>query len=299
MNLSKKQSLRRIVLEDIKSSSYLGSRNIISWLIDRFGTGPAGWLAEILARIDEQLEEASLNETAIRATYAFSEGLVVTNQEAVPETGPLLVVANHPGLIDILGVLACIKREDVKIVAQQKGFKRVLRNINRHMLTLVPGSTFKLEAIREIIQALNDKNAVIIFPKGLLEPDPAVMAGAAESLQNWSDSIGAFLNKVPETQLLPVLVSGIVTERAWNSWFAKLGPTPKRRQQFAITAQFVMQRLSKKPHRQRPLHIDIGQAKFPHELDPSLDPRKPNLAVKQEMLSLLEQAYPSQGLFGL
>ena len=69
------------------------------------------------------------------------------------------------------------------------------------MLTIEPDSTFKLKAIREVIQALNDDMAVIIFPKGLLEPDPALIPGAVESLKGWSDSIGVFLNKVPKTQL--------------------------------------------------------------------------------------------------
>ncbi|MDD2523194.1 MAG: 1-acyl-sn-glycerol-3-phosphate acyltransferase [Anaerolineaceae bacterium] len=292
MEDSRKESLRQIVLEDIKTSANLGKRKIVSWLIDRLGSGPAGWLAEYLSRIDEQLNETSLNETVTKAILALSDGLVLNNHEAVPTSGPLLVVANHPGLIDILGVIAILKREDVKIVAQQKGFMRVLRNINRLMLTLEPDSTFKLKTIREIIQALNDDMVVIIFPSGQLEPDPAIVPGAAEALQGWSDSIGVFLNKVPKTRLLPVLVSGILTEKAWNSRFAKFGPTQKRRHQFAMATQFVAQRFSKKPHWKRPLQIDIGQAKLPEVLDPNLDPRMLNQAVRQEMLDLLEKVYP-------
>ncbi|MDD4577916.1 MAG: hypothetical protein PHS75_05115, partial [Anaerolineaceae bacterium] len=180
------------------------------------------------------------------------------------------------------------------IVAQQKGFMRVLRNINRHMLTIEPDSTFKLEAIREIIRALNEGMAVVIFPKGQLEPDPALMDGAVESLEGWSDSIGVFLNKVPETLLLPVLVSGVVTERAWRSRWAKLGWNQKRRHQFAMARQFISQRFSKKSEWKRPLQIDIGQPKLPKDLDPNLDPRQLNQAVRQEMRNLLEKVRPAQ-----
>ena len=299
MKSSKRESLSRILLEDIKTSANLGTRKFISWLIDRFGYRPAGWLAEILSRIDEQLEETSLSETANRAIYAVSDGLVVNDREAFPSSGPLLVVANHPGMIDILGLIACVNRDDVKIVAQQKEFMRVLGNINRHMLTIEPDSTFKLKAIREVIQALNDDMAVIIFPKGLLEPDPALIPGAVESLKGWSDSIGVFLNKVPKTQLLPVLVSGVLTEKAWNSRFAKLGWNQKRRQQFAMARQLMAQRFPKNEQWKRPMHIDVGQPKRAEELDPNLDPRMLNLAVRQEMLSLLEQVYPWQGPFEL
>ena len=299
MNRKEKDSLTRILLDDIKTSANLSRRQIINGIIDFFGYRPVGWLADLLARIDEQLNETSLHETAERAIYPLSDGLIINNQDAVPNSGPLLVTANHSGFTDILGVLACLKRDDVKIVAQQKGFMRILRNVNRHMLTIEPDSTFKLTAIREIIRALNEGMAVVIFPKGQLEPDPAIIPGAIESLDGWSDSIGIFLNKVPETRLLPVLVSGVLTEKAWNSRFAKLGWNQKRRQQFAMAAQFVAQRFSKNPQWKRPLRIDIGQPKRPEEFDPSLDPSKLNLAVKQEMLKLLERVYPWQGSFKL
>lgn len=287
MKSSEKDSLTKILLEDIKTSANLGGRRIISWMIDTFGYRSAGRLADLLARIDEQLPESSLQETAERAVNTLADGLIVDSQGKIPAEGPLLVVANHPGLIDILGVLAVIKREDIKVVAQQKGFMHVLRNINRHMLTIEPDSTFKLSAIREIIRALNEGMAVVIFPKGQLEPDPALMDGAIESLQGWSDSIGVFLNKVPETALLPVLVSGVVTERAFNSRFAQIGWNQKRRHQLAMVRQFLAQRVSRDPAWKIPLQIDIGKPKLPAELAPDLDPRKLNLAIIEEMSSLL------------
>lgn len=294
MKMSANDSLTRIVLEDIKTSANFKKRKIISWMIDTFGYRPAGWLAELLERIDDQLNETTLYETAGRAIQSFSDGLVVNNQGAIPVYGPLLVVANHPGLADILGVVASLKREDVKIVAQQKGFMRVLRNINRHILTIEPDSTFKLNVIHEVIHALKDGMAVIIFPSGSLEPDPAIVPGAVESLQGWSDSIGVFLNKVPETQLLPLLVSNVLTEKAWNSRFAKLGRNQKRRQQFASVVQFIAQRFSKEAHWKKPMRIDVGNLKVPEQIDPSLDSHKLSVVVKKEMSELLQSVYPWQ-----
>lgn len=292
--MSANDSLTRIVLEDIKTSANFKKRKIISWIIDTFGYRPAGWLAELLERIDDQLNETTLYETAGRAIQSFSDGLVVNNQGAIPVSGPLLVVANHPGLADILGVVASLKREDVKIVAQQKGFMRVLRNINRHILTIEPDSTFKLNVIREVIHALKDGMAVIIFPSGSLEPDPAIVPGAVESLQAWSDSIGVFLNKVPETHLLPLLVSNVLTEKAWNSRFAKLGRNQKRRQQFASVVQFIAQRFSKEPHWKKPMRVDVENLKVPAQIDPSLDSHKLSVVVKNEMVELLKNVYPWQ-----
>lgn len=289
MASDQKDSLTRIIMADVLRSANLGRRKLIAGLINFAGQPAAGWLADLLARIDRQLADSSITETANQAIHAFSDGLQIIKQEAIPQSGPLLVVSNHPGLGDILGILASLERKDVKIVAQRKEFMRVLGNINRFMLPIDEVYSLKFETIRQIIQPLRDGMAVIIFPAGNLEPDPALMTGAAESLESWSESIGVFLNKVPEARLLPILVSGVLTPKAWKSRFARLGRTQKRRHQLAMAAEFIMQRLSKKEDWKQPLRIDVGIAVAAKELDPNLDPRHLTAAVRNEMLKLLEQ----------
>lgn len=289
MNSKQKGSLTQILVNDILRSANIGRRKIVNTMINLFGKPVAGWLADLLAHIDRQLTQASIMETANQALYAFADGIQLNNQTKIPASGPLLVVSNHPGMGDIMGVLASLDREDVKIVAQRKEFMRVLGNINRYMLSIEDDSTLKFETIRKIIQALRDGMAVIIFPAGSLEPDPAIMSGADEALDTWSKSIGIFLNKVPETRLLPVLVSGVVTQKAWRSRFARIAKMHKRRHQLAMAAEFIMQRISKKEGWKQPMRIDIGLARSADELDPGLDPQGLNLAVRNEMLLLLEE----------
>lgn len=88
MDTSKRDSLAHIVLEDVKTSANLGRRKMINWMIDRLGYRPAGWLADLLTRIDEQLEQTSLHETATKALNSFSDGIELHVDDTVPVSGP-------------------------------------------------------------------------------------------------------------------------------------------------------------------------------------------------------------------
>ena len=210
----------------------------------------------------------------------------------IPKTGPLLAVANHPGLADSIGAIVTVGREDVRVVVERKEFFRVLPNINRHLLTIEADTSLRLEAVRHIIQALKEGQAVIIFPSGRLEPEPSLMPGAVDALEQWSASVGIFLSKVPETRLVPILISQTLTPKAWHSWLARLPKTQKRRHQAAMGWQFVKQRVSKDPAWKLPLRIDTGWIKTASELEPSLDPKKLAQAVQDVMRSLINSIYP-------
>ena len=51
-------------------------------------------------------------------------GLTVTGAERIPATGPVLVVANHPGLTDAVSLLATVRRNDAWIVTANYPFLR-------------------------------------------------------------------------------------------------------------------------------------------------------------------------------
>lgn len=289
---TKPTSLARMILDDVLATLNVNRVKALHYLVTILGSKTSRWLADLLSRWDSQIERSSFLETARDALDLFTSGFELSSADEIPKTGPLLAVANHPGMVDSIGAIVTVGREDVRVVAARREFLRVLPNISSHLLTIEKDASLRLEAMRHIIQALNEGHAVIIFPGGRLEPEPAMMPGAAAAIDQWSASIGIFLSKVPETRLLPVLISQTLSPKAWHSWPARLPKTQKRRHQAAMGWQFVKQRVSKDPAWKLPLRIDTGKGKSAIELDPSLDPKKLAQAVQDEMKALLNSLYP-------
>ena len=78
---------------------------------------------------------------------------------------------------------------------------------------------------------------MLTFPAGKIEPDPAVLPGASAAFEEWTDSIGLFARLVPETQVVPVLVSGVFSPRALASPLARLRRRQEDRERFAAMLQ--------------------------------------------------------------
>lgn len=289
---AKPTSLARMILDDVLTTLNVNRVKALRYLITLLGSKTTRWLADLLSRWDRQVERSSFIETARDALNLFTSGFELSSAEAIPKTGPLLAVANHPGMYDSIGAIVTVGREDVRVVAARREFFRVLPNINRHLLIIETDASLRLEAVRHIIQALKEGQAVIIFPSGKLEPEPSLMPGAAASLEQWSASVGIFLSKVPETCLLPILISQTLSPKAWHSWPARLPKAQKRRHQAAMGWQFVKQRVSKDPAWRLPLRIDTGKVKTASLLDPSLDPKKLAQVVQDEMRALINSIYP-------
>lgn len=289
---SKPTSLARMILDDVLTTLNVNRVKALRYFITLLGSKTTRWLADLLSRWDRQVARTSFVETARDALQLFTTDFELNCAEEIPKTGPLLAVANHPGMYDSIGAIVTVGREDVRVVAARREFFRVLPNISKHLLTIEKDASLRSEAMRHIIQALKDGQAVIIFPSGRLEPEPSLMPGVSVALEQWSASIGIFLSKVPETRLLPILISQTLSPKAWQSWPARLPKAQKRRHQAAMGWQFVKQRVSRDPAWKLPLRIDTGKVKTSIELDPSLDPKKLSEAVQDEMKSLLNSIYP-------
>lgn len=183
---SKPASLARMILDDVLTTLNVKRVKALRYLVTFLGCKPTIWLANLLSRWDTQIECSSFLETARDALHLFTSGLELSSADLIPKTGPLLAVANHPGMYDSIGAIVAVGREDVRVVAARRDFFRVLPNINRHLLTIETDTSLRIEAMRQIIQSLKEGQAVVIFPRGGLEPEPALMPGSADSLEQWS-----------------------------------------------------------------------------------------------------------------
>jgi 1-acyl-sn-glycerol-3-phosphate acyltransferase len=168
-------------------------------------------------------------------------GLAVEGREHVPARGPLLIVANHPGLSDAVALLAALGREDAWIVTANYPLLRALRLASRRFLFVSDDRAHRLSAVRRIVSALRSGETVVVFPAGGLELDPALSRGAAlASLATWSRSIELLTRLVRETLVIPAAVRGVVSPSAFDHPLAKRRGVLKERQRMATLLQLAL-----------------------------------------------------------
>ncbi len=202
---------------------------------------PAAHLvARRFVEYDRALGEQGTHRGANWIVERATGGLELTGVEHVPPSGPLLVVANHPGLADAVSLLAALGREDAWVVVAEFPFLRALRRANQRFLFVHD----RRAGLRRIIARLRAGEAVLLFPAGGLEPDPAVAPDASrDSLLSWSRSVDLIARRAPGTRVLPALVHGAVSRAAFDHPLVRLvrrGAPAKERQRLAALLQLAL-----------------------------------------------------------
>ncbi|WP_437708823.1 1-acyl-sn-glycerol-3-phosphate acyltransferase [Sorangium sp. So ce448] len=181
---------------------------------------PSWPLGRVLARFDRRTGEAGLHVAAREALAGF--GARWTADAAPPSRGALLVVSNHPGAYDALALMAALGREDLMIVAAERRFLRALPHVSRRLL-FVPideGGAIALAArsagVRRALRHLRRGGALLHFPAGRIEADPAFAGQGDALLAAWQPSAGALLRAAAAAggRAAVAIVSGVHSPRA-------------------------------------------------------------------------------------
>jgi len=205
---------------------------------------------------DRALGEAGMRYGSTWIVDNATGGLAVEGRERVPTQGPLLVVANHPGLSDAVALLAALGREDAWIVTANYPFLRAMRLASRRFLFVSNDRADRLSAFRSILSRLRSGDTVLVFPAGGLELDPALSRDAAlASLATWSRSIELLARLARDTLVVPAVVSGVVSPSAFDHPLAKRRGAPKERQRMATLLQFALG-----AYRANPVRVSFGAA---------------------------------------
>jgi len=204
--------------------------------------GPlAHQLAGRFVAYDRALGENGLRDGSARIIDDATGGIAAAGREHIPAHGPLLIVANHPGLSDAVAILAAIGREDAWIVAADYPFLHALRLASRRFLFVSDDRSGRLSTIRRIVMALRRGETVLLFPAGGLEPDPYLSrAAAVASLATWSRSIALFARLARGTLVVPAAVRGVVSPSAFDHPLARRREPVKERQRVASLLQLAL-----------------------------------------------------------
>jgi hypothetical protein len=208
---------------------------------------PAQRFARMGAEFDKQIEEEGVTAGLRKLLPRFARRVETRGVENIPPEGPLLVVSNHPGAFDGVVIVAQFQRDDIKVIISDVPFTRGMKAATKHMIySTGDNMQERMNAVRQSVRHLQDGGALMLFPTGVVDPDPSFMPGADQALNNWSESLEFFICKVPETRVLPVIVSGVIAPKYMNNYFARRQKTVRSRQKvaeyFEIVQLMVIQR---------------------------------------------------------
>ncbi len=208
------QTLTDINLDDLLASFGWQNYPRLASALRAVFRAPAEKFARQMLGFDQFVGETSLPEAARRLLPAYVATLKAYGLENVPASGPALFLSNHPGMTDTLCLFAAINRPDLRIIALDRPFLQSLPNTTRHLYYIGEAAAERMRAVKQTAAHLRAGGAVLTFPAGKIEPDADVYPGALESLRDWTDSAGVLARFAPETKIVPVLVRGVLWEKA-------------------------------------------------------------------------------------
>ena len=232
--------LTRINLDDLVSSFGWQNAPLAAAILRRTFTKPARKFARQMVEYDGLVEQLGLHEASrVTLQKLYINGLRVHGSDQIPAGGPVLFLANHPGMADTISLFATIQRDDLRVIALHRPFLTSLPNISRHLFYLNDDPRERMKAVRQVSAHLRSGGTVLTFPAGEIEPDPDVHTGALDALKDWTDSSAVFMRFAPDLQIVPVLVSGVIWERTSKHWLTRFKQSREDREKLAASLQLL------------------------------------------------------------
>jgi hypothetical protein len=251
--------LTKVCVDDLLSAFGLGGLRHGRRSLEQLCRIPARRLARQVVTYDEIVGESGLTAGGAWAVERMARRVEVEGLENVPREAPLLLAANHPGLSDTVALFATTPRADLRVVAGERPFLNALPNTSRYLLTVSEQNQVRFGLVRTATRHLREGGAVLTFPGGKIEPDPAVLPGAVEALEHWSASVDLFARLVPDLVVVPVIVRGVLSPTALHNPLTFLRRRREDREWLAATFQMMTPALRNATTRiafGRPVHAD-------------------------------------------
>jgi hypothetical protein len=269
---------------------------LLHGLVRRLARTPALRFAREMTAFDDAVHASGVAAAARAMLAGYTRAVRARNVQRIPTTGPVLLLSNHPGMTDTLSLFASIPRTDLLALAAERPFLRALPAASRSLIFLSEDRAKRFAAMRRAIDHLRAGGALLTFPAGEIEPDPAVLPGAVRALERWSGSSISFLRFVPDLTVVPIIVSGVLTPRAQRNPLALLRRRRADREKLAATLQVLVHTLFPSAWRVR-VTVDAVKAFSGRELIALGDQARGAItAAVADFLRLRERASPGSSL---
>jgi hypothetical protein len=182
----------------------------------------------------------------------LAESLTIDGQANVPADGPVLIASNHPGTVDALAIAAAVPRDDLRILSSRIPFLTRLPATSEHLLFTSPDRNDRRAAMWAAIRHLDAGGAVLMFPRGGLDPDPDCMPGAEVGLTDCFDTVETILRRASDAALVLAIVGGVLLPEFVRHPLTRVRRRPRDRQRIAEYVQVIRQMRSRGELRVQP-----------------------------------------------
>lgn len=172
--------------------------------------------------------------------HRFARSCSVIGNERIPERGPVLIVANHPGQTDFLAATAALPRTDIRVVAADRAILRRLPNLAKQSIFVSDDARQRAGAIREAVEHLRAGGLLLTFAAGTIEPDPALYRDAALLVDRWKESTALFARRVPGLTVVPIVIGRVLSPRILKFPILLFYRRSKRREALAAALQVAL-----------------------------------------------------------
>jgi hypothetical protein len=226
-------SLSDTLLSEVIRAMALPPTNVTRTIIRLVFGRAASRLADMGLGFDREVAHHGFAAGARWLLPHFVSAHTAYGEEQIPNEGPLLIVSNHPASYDGILISAYVNRPDYRIIIGEIPPYKFLPHVSQHAIFSPPvKNTFgRMQTVRNAIRHLQGGGALLIFPRGGIEPDPAFMPDPGAEFGKWSRSLEIFLERVPQTRVLVTMVSGVIARSALRhpiTWFRKARPDRQR-----------------------------------------------------------------------
>jgi len=231
-----------LLLEIVKAMALPQTNSAMAIISLLFGKATLRF-SKLVLGLDREVEQHGAMEGARWLLQHFVKSHEVNGMELIPRNVPLIIVSNHPASYDGMVITAHIPRPDLKIIIGEIPPYRYLPHVSQHIIFSpnVKNTFGRMGTVRNAIHHLKGGGALLIFPRGGIEPDPAFMPQPDVEFHQWSRSLEILVRNVPQTQVLITIVSGVIAQEAMHhpiTWFRKARPD---RQRLAFIYQMIRQ----------------------------------------------------------
>ncbi|HRJ74792.1 MAG TPA: hypothetical protein PLX90_02295 [Anaerolineales bacterium] len=284
MNPKQLETLTNINLDDLVESFGWKHYPLLAKLLRLLFRKPAETFAKHVIEYDDIVGSQGIVAGGWNLTLRYVKDIRVIHPERIPDSA-FLALSNHPGMTDTVALFAALNRNDLHIIALDRPFLNELPNTTKQLFYVYDDSAKRMSLVRQVSSHLKSGGAALTFPAGHIEPDPDVYAGAVESLNQWTDSVGVFIRMSPNAAILPVLVRNVVAKKYANHPLLKLKRTKEEKEKLAAALQLLgMILFNEKPVT---VTIQIGNPIYAKDLGTN-DTDAIHQAVLKEMKNLIK-----------